>query len=153
MPADCRFLGHGCSAPVFLQAALLAVLPGLAVALLRAGDVLLAVVKTTHIVNGSRHLAAIFAGLESSLWLSAAGIVFAEPSPARSVGFVVGVATGTWTGMALVHALRVGMVTVRVFVPTGADQELAGHAVASAMREQGSGRPSSRGGAVTVAST
>lgn len=112
---------------------------GLLVAALRASDVLLGTMRTTFVVNGSRTPAAALAGLEAAVWLSAAGIVFADPTPARFIGFVAGVATGTWLGMAMVHAFKLGTVTVRAFVPTGPGRDMAGHLVANAIRERGFG--------------
>ena len=122
-----------------LTALLPALLPGLLVALLKAADVLLGVMKMSNVVAGDRRSATLFAAGEAAVWLSAAGIVFAEPTPARSIGFVVGMALGTWGGMLAVHLLRLGMVTVRVFVPLGEDRELAGHATAASIRAHGYG--------------
>ena len=110
---------------------------GLLVAVLRASDVLLGTIRTTFVVNGSRNPAAALAGLEAAVWLSAAGIVFADPTPARFLGFVLGVASGTWLGIAMVHAFKLGSVTVRAFVPAGPGREMAGHDVAHAIRERG----------------
>lgn len=112
---------------------------GLLVAALRLSDVLLGVIKTTFVVNGTRAPAALFAGLEAAVWLSAAGIVFADPTPARFLGFVAGVAGGTWAGLALVHAFKLGSVAVRAFVPADGDRRLAGHFVAEAIRARGFG--------------
>ena len=112
---------------------------GLLVAVLRASDVLLGTMRTTFVVNGSRTPAAALAGLEAAVWLSAAGIVFADPTPARFLGFVAGVAAGTWLGMAMVHAFKLGTVTVRAFVPAGSGRDMAGHLVANAVRERGFG--------------
>ncbi|MFO8075533.1 MAG: DUF5698 domain-containing protein [Actinomycetota bacterium] len=112
---------------------------GLLVAALRASDVLLGTMRTAFVVNGSRVPAASLAGLEAAVWLSAAGIVFADPSPARFGGFVLGVAAGTFLGMTMIHVLKLGGVTVRVFVPSGEGRPLAGHLVADAIRARGFG--------------
>lgn len=112
---------------------------GLLVATLRASDVLLGVIRTSFIVNGRRLPAAVLAGLEAAVWLSAAGIVLADMSPARFLGFVSGVAVGTYVGMTLVQAFKLGSVTVRVFTPAYPGRDLAGHAVAAAIRERGFG--------------
>lgn len=112
---------------------------GALVAVLRLADVLLGVLKTTFVVNGSRAPAALFAGMEAAVWLAAAGIVFAEPTPARFLGFVAGVAGGTWAGLALVHKAKLGTVTVRAFVPADGSRQLAGHFVAEAIRARGFG--------------
>lgn len=120
-------------------ALLTALASGILVAVLRTSDVLLGVVKTHFVVGGSRTPAALFAGLEAAVWLAAAGIVFADPDPARFAGFVVGVAGGTWTGMMLVHGLQLGMVTVRVFVPAVSGRDLTGAFVAATIRERGFG--------------
>ena len=111
--------------------------PALVVAALRASDVTVNVFKTIAVVGGRRGLAAAFAALEASIWLSAAGIVFADLSVARFAGFVVGVATGTWIGLSIVHRARIGLVTVRVFVPASEGRELAGHVVAERIRRAG----------------
>ena len=112
---------------------------GLLVAALRASDVLLGTMKTIFVVHGSRLPAAMLAGLEGAVWLAAAGIVFADPTPARFAGFVAGLAIGTFLGMTMIHVFKLGAVTVRVFVPTGDGRELAGHLVASAIRSRGFG--------------
>lgn len=110
---------------------------GALVAILRASDVLLGVLKTSFVVRGSRPPAALFAALEAGVWLAAAGIVFADPTPARAIGFVAGVATGTWLGLTLIHVAKLGTVTVRVFVPVEGDRERYGHSVAAAIRARG----------------
>lgn len=112
---------------------------GLLVAVLRTSDVLLATMKTAFVVNGSRLPAATVAGLEATLWLSAAGIVFADPTPFRFLGFVAGVAAGTFLGITIIHVFKLGSVTVRTFVPAGPGRELAGHLVADAIRARGFG--------------
>lgn len=113
--------------------------PALLVALLRVGDVTVNVFKVTCVVAGRRLAASAFAALEGAIWLSAAGIVFADLSPSRAVGFVVGVAAGTWLGMGIVHHLRLGTVTVRVFAGAGEGRELAGHVIAERIRRAGYG--------------
>jgi uncharacterized protein YebE (UPF0316 family) len=111
--------------------------PALVVALLRVTDVTVNVLKTISVVGGRRAAAAAFAALEASIWLSAAGIVFADLSALRFLGFVVGVGTGTWVGMAVVQRARIGLVTMRVFVGAGEGRELAGHIVAERLRKLG----------------
>ena len=112
---------------------------GALVAALRTSDVLLGVVKTAFVVRGTRHFAALFAALEAAVWLSAAGIVFSDPTPARFLGFVVGVGAGTWIGMTIVHSFKLGTVTVRVFVPNDIGREFAGEFVADVIRSRGFG--------------
>jgi uncharacterized protein YebE (UPF0316 family) len=112
---------------------------GILVAALRMSDVLLGVVRTAFVVSGTRHLAAVFSALEAAVWLAAAGIVFADPSPARALGYVGGVAAGTWVGVTLVHAFKLGTVTVRVFVPVREDEHMTGHLLAATIRERGFG--------------
>ncbi|MFP5308950.1 MAG: DUF5698 domain-containing protein [Actinomycetes bacterium] len=102
--------------PALLWAALW---PALAVALLRMGDVTLNVFKTVFVVGERRGLAALTAGAEAAIWLSAAGIVFSDMTPLRFAGFVVGVGSGTALGVQVVQRLRLGMVTVRVYAPVG----------------------------------
>lgn len=98
--------------------------PALLIAILRVGDVTLNVFRTVFTVSGKRPQAALASGAESLLWVSAAGIVFSQMTPIRTAGFVVGVATGTWVGMAIVHRLRLGMVTVRIY-SSGPDPALS----------------------------
>ena len=111
--------------------------PALVVAALRIADVTINVFKTISVVGGRRLAAGAFAGLEATIWLSAAGIVFADLTVPRFAGFVVGVAAGTWIGLAVVHRARIGLVTVRVFVSAGEGREVAGHILAERIRRQG----------------
>jgi uncharacterized protein YebE (UPF0316 family) len=113
--------------------------PALLVAVLRIGDVTVNVFKVTCVVNGRRWAAAFFAGLEAAIWLSAAGLVLSDLSLARGIGFVVGVAAGTWIGMLIVEEAKVGLVTVRVFVSADEGRELAGHIIAERIRRHGHG--------------
>lgn len=113
--------------------------PAVAIAGLRVADVTLGVVKTRFVVHGRRGAGAAAAAAEATMWLSAAGIVFADPTPMRAIGFVVGVAGGTFVGMSLMEAAKLGTVTVRVFVAAGENRELAGHIVAERIRRVGHG--------------
>ena len=114
-----------------------AIISAVLVAALRASDVLLGVLKTSFVVRGSRPPAALFAALEAGVWLAAAGIVFADPTPARAIGFVAGVAVGTWLGLTLINVAKLGTVTVRVFVPAEGERELYPHMIAAALRARG----------------
>lgn len=89
--------------------------PAVAIALLRIGDVSLNVFKVVFVVQQRRGLAALTAGLEAGTWLAAAGIVFADVTPIRAAGFVLGVSAGTWIGVQLSERMRLGMATVRVY--------------------------------------
>lgn len=89
--------------------------PALAIAGLRMTDVSLNVFRTVFVVQERRLLAALAAALESASWLAAAGIVFADMTPVRAAGFVIGVASGTAIGVAVTSRMRLGMVTVRVY--------------------------------------
>lgn len=89
--------------------------PAVAIALLRIGDVSLNVFKVVFVVQQRRGLAAVTSGLEAGTWLAAAGIVFADVTPVRAAGFVVGVSAGTWVGVQLSERMRLGMATVRVY--------------------------------------
>lgn len=116
--------------------------PALAVAALRATDVTLTTVRTVLVVQSKRWAAAAVAGAEAGVWLSAAGIVFADTSPARVAGFVAGVAAGTAIGVSLIERLKVGSTTVRVYVPaTQLDADgvtvVDGSRVADAIRRAG----------------
>lgn len=108
--------------------------PLVVVAGLRFLDVMIGVFRTSFIVGGRRIPAAIAAATEAAVWLSATGIVLAEMTPARIGAFAVGVGGGTIAGMALVRALRLGMVTVRLFTPA-----VKGPLVAEALRVTGHG--------------
>jgi uncharacterized protein YebE (UPF0316 family) len=92
-----------------------AVWPAIAIALLRIGDVTLNVFRVVFVVQERRLLAGLVAGAEAGMWLAAAGIVFADMTPVRAVGFVIGVASGTAIGVELTRRLRLGMTTVRVY--------------------------------------
>ncbi|MFA9446551.1 DUF5698 domain-containing protein [Egicoccus sp. AB-alg6-2] len=124
--------------------------PAVAIALLRVADVSLNVFKVVFVVQQRRWLAAVTAGLEAGTWLAAAGIVFADVTPVRAAGFVVGVALGTLIGVQLTGHLRLGMATVRVYADatrTDADGhplEL-GHAIARAIHAAGFGATVFRG--------
>lgn len=94
-----------------------AVLPLVVVAGLRMLDVTLGVFRTTFVVSGRRLAAGVFAFAESAVWVTAAGIVLTDLTPVRMLAFALGVGLGTWVGMIIVHHLRLGMVTVRAFLP------------------------------------
>lgn len=115
-----------------------AVAPALAVAVLRICDVTLNVFRTVFTVGGRKHLAALFHGLEALMWMSAAGIVFADMTPSRVIGFVAGVMAGTLLGMVVVERLRLGMVTVRAYVGTDEDPTI-GHGIMHAIHAAGFG--------------
>jgi uncharacterized protein YebE (UPF0316 family) len=104
------------------------------VGLLRVGDVVLGVFRTTFIVRARTLAAAVTAGLESLVWITAASVVLSEISVARVLGFAAGVAIGTAIGVAVVSYLRLGIVTVRVFAPEGRGEEAA-----SVLRAAGQG--------------
>lgn len=98
--------------------------PALLIALLRIGDITLNVFTTVFTVTGRRAAASVARGLESAVWLAAAGIVFSDINLVRGIGYVTGVAIGTVVGMTVVQHMRLGMVTVRVFVDVHGDQAL-----------------------------
>ena len=89
--------------------------PAVTIALLRIGDVSLHVFRVVFVVQERRLLAALVAGAEASVWLAAAGIVFANMTPVRIAGFIAGVAAGTAIGVTLAGRLRLGMTTVRIY--------------------------------------
>jgi uncharacterized protein YebE (UPF0316 family) len=134
-----------------LAAAWAVIWPALAIALLRLTDVTLNVFRTVFIVQERRVLSALVAGLEAGTWLSAAGIVFADMTPIRAAGFVLGVALGTAVGVELTRKLRLGMVTVRIYADASgaadADQALgaSGAAIARAIHDAGFGATVFRG--------
>jgi uncharacterized protein YebE (UPF0316 family) len=119
-----------------------AIWPALGIALLRIGDVTLNVFRMVFVVQERRLFAALASAGEASMWLSAAGIVFANMSPLRAVGYVAGVAAGTAIGMEVAKRLRLGMSTVRVYADaTRTDQHGVplemGNRIATAIREAG----------------
>jgi uncharacterized protein YebE (UPF0316 family) len=95
------------------------------VAALRVGDVTLGVFRTTFIVRGRTTAAAVTAGLESLMWITAASVVLGDMSAAGVIGFASGVAIGTAIGVRIVAELRLGVATVRVFAPEGRGDEVA----------------------------
>lgn len=116
----------------------LVVWPALAVALLRVGDVTLNVFRTVFTVQGRKGLAAVFHGVEGGVWMAAAGIVFADMTPARMAGFVVGVMAGTLLGTTIIERLQLGTVTVRIYADASEDRQ-AGRRIANAIHEAGHG--------------
>lgn len=122
--------------------------PAITIALLRICDVSLNVFRTVFIVQERRVLAAVVAGTEAAVWLAAAGIVFAEMTPVRIAGFVVGVGAGTAIGVEVARRLRLGMTTVRIYADaTRIDEEgrALGQAIADAIRRSGQGATVFRG--------
>jgi uncharacterized protein YebE (UPF0316 family) len=101
------------------------VLVAVQVAALRVGDVTLGVFRTTFIVRGRTTAAAVTAGLESLMWITAASVVLGDMSIAGVLGFAFGVGTGTAIGVRIVAELRLGVATVRVFAPEGRGDEVA----------------------------
>jgi len=95
------------------------------VAALRVGDVTLGVFRTTFIVRGRTTAAAVTAGLESLMWITAASVVLGNMSVAGVIGFASGVGIGTAIGVRIVAELRLGVATVRVFAPEGRGDEVA----------------------------
>lgn len=122
--------------------------PAFAIALLRICDVSLNVFRTVFVVQERRLLAALVAGAEASVWLAAAGIVFADMTPVRVAGFVVGVASGTALGVEVARRLRLGMTTVRIYANAlhiDEDGRPLGEAIATAIRDSGQGATVFRG--------
>lgn len=89
--------------------------PAVTIAMLRVGDVSLNVFRVVFVIQERRLLAALVAGAEASVWLAAAGIVFADMTPIRVAGFILGVAAGTAMGVTVAGKLRLGMTTVRIY--------------------------------------
>jgi uncharacterized protein YebE (UPF0316 family) len=119
-----------------------AVWPALGIALLRIGDVTMNVFRMVFVVQERRLFAALASAGEASMWLSAAGIVFANMSPLRAVGYVAGVAAGTAIGMEVAKRLRLGMATVRIYADATRTDEYdlplqMGHRIADAIRGAG----------------
>jgi uncharacterized protein YebE (UPF0316 family) len=108
--------------------------PALAIVGLRMTDMCLVVFRTTFVVTGRRAAASVTAAAEGTVWLTAAGLVLADLSPVRLAAYAIGVATGTLIGMSIVRALRLGMVTLRLFAPPG-----TGELAAGILRAQGYG--------------
>ena len=112
--------------------------PAMAIALLRVGDVTLNVFRTVFMVQGRKWLAAVFHGIEGGVWLGAAGIVFANMTPLRMIGYVLGVIAGTLLGTTIIERLRLGTVTVRIYIDAS-DDGMAGLRIADAIHEAGFG--------------
>jgi len=112
----------------------IAVVVAVQVALLRISDVTLGVFRTTFVVRGRTLAAAITATLEALVWITAASVVLADVTVTRVIGFAGGVGAGTAIGVSIVGALRLGVVTVRVFAPEG-----RGEFAASVLRAAGQG--------------
>ena len=120
----------------------LAVWPAIGVMLLRVADVTLNVFRMVFVVQERRLLSALAAAGESAMWLSAAGIVFSNLTPARAIGFVAGVAAGTALGVEVARRMRLGMATVRVYADATRCDEHGiplgtGHLIADAIRVSG----------------
>lgn len=118
--------------------------PMLAIAALRIVDVSLGVMRTVFVVQDKRALGGLVAAAEAGVWLSAAGIVFSEMTVARAAAFCVGVGLGTMVGVTVTRKMRLGMVTVRVYVPCHAGVG-AGSLVAACIRDTGFGATVYRG--------
>lgn len=119
-----------------------AVWPALGILVLRIGDVTMNVFRMVFVVQERRLLAALASAGEATMWLSAAGIVFANMTPLRSVGYVAGVAAGTAIGMEVAKRMRLGMATVRIYADaTRIDDDgrplRIGHRIADAIRSEG----------------
>ena len=95
--------------------------PAMTITMLGLGDVSLNVFRVVFVVQQRRLLAALVAGAEASVWLAAAGIVFADMTLVRVAGFILGVAAGTAMGVAVAGKLRLGMTTVRIYVDATRD--------------------------------
>lgn len=115
-------------------ALLAAALPVVGVIVARIADVTLGVLRTVFIVSGRRMAAGTVAALETGVWLAAAAVVLDDLTPVKAIAYCVGVGLGTLVGMAVVRAARLGVVTVRVFVPHGCGEQIAGF-----LRERGLG--------------
>jgi uncharacterized protein YebE (UPF0316 family) len=132
----------GFSASLDIAALWAALWPALGIALLRIGDVTLNVFRMVFVVQERRLLAALASAGEASMWLSAAGIVFANMSPLRAVGYVAGVAAGTAIGVEVAKRMRLGMATVRVYADAtrvddhGVPLDM-GQRIATAIRDAG----------------
>jgi len=110
---------------VLPPSALTALTAAVQIALLRVTDVMLGVFRTTFIVRGRTLAAALAAFGEAAAWVAAASIVLADLTLIRGLAFASGVALGTALGVVVVRGLRLGLVTVRVFVPLHRGPEIA----------------------------
>jgi len=119
--------------------------PALLIALLRMADVSMNVFRVVFVVQGRRGLASLAAGVEAGTWLAAAGIVLADVTVTRAAGFVIGVSLGTAIGVELTAKLRLGMKTVRIYVPVDDEHHLDGAGVARVLHHAGHGATVFRG--------
>ncbi|WP_370327393.1 DUF5698 domain-containing protein [Euzebya sp.] len=91
--------------------------PMLVVVVLKTSEVLLQTFRTVFVVSGRRLPAGMIALVEASVIITALSLVLTDLSPPRIAGFILGMGLGTVVGMEAVYRLRLGMVTVRAFVP------------------------------------
>lgn len=93
--------------------------------------------RTVLVVSGRPVPAGAAAFIESTLWVTAVGVVLVDLSWERALAFAAGVGIGTALGVAATGRLRLGLATVRVFVPCGPGREHAGQNAAEAIRALG----------------
>lgn len=119
---------------VDLSALWTAAAPVLLVFGLRTLDVQISTFRVVMVVQGRRTAAASLAFLAACLELVSLATALTDLTVPKAIGYAAGVAAGTWLGMAIVHHMRLGMVTVRAFCdPSCAD------AAADAVRSHGWG--------------
>ncbi len=82
---------------------------------LRILDVSVGTIKLLYIVHGRRSVAVVLALIESSIWLTAAGLVFSQLDNLwNAAGFATGFATGTAVGMTIERWIGAGHVLIRI---------------------------------------
>ncbi len=82
---------------------------------LRILDVSVGTIKLLYIVHGRRSIAVVLAFVESSIWLTAAGLVFSQLDNLwNAAAFCSGFATGTAVGMTIERWIGAGHVLIRI---------------------------------------
>lgn len=100
-----------------------ALLPGWAVPLLifvaRVTDVTLGTVRIILVARGQRAIASVLGFAEVAIWLAAIGQIFRDMGSIENfLAYGAGFAVGTYTGMTLERRLTLGMLLVRIIIPT-----------------------------------
>ncbi len=99
------------------------VFPGWAVPLLiffaRVTDVTLGTVRIILVARGQRAVASILGFAEVTIWLAAIGQIIRDLGSIENfLAYGAGFATGTYLGMTLERRITLGMLLVRIIIPT-----------------------------------
>ena len=106
-------------------------LVALTVFLARVADVSLGTFRHAMVIRGKKYHALLVAFAESLIWIFAVSrVLTGVTEPVTAVAFALGFATGTFVGISVEEALKIGEQAIRVFSAQGA-------AVAARLRECG----------------